>query len=402
MSRVGGTSLGRRVRLGGVVVAGALVVAACSGATPSAATGSLVAESSAVGPSDCAPAPAADVATADGWIAYLAAHSDQVALLVDDGRGDVLAHRAIDGQPAASASKIVQLAAYAQAVDTGALDPQQSITVGEWEQWYLPGLDGGAHPAALTELGIALDPTGRFAADPAATVTIDNLAAVMIRFSDNAAADLLRDRLGDDALRAVVAASDAPTTPSPTAASDPSAAVVLPSFLGSQIALLDGRPAGDGAAERAAAQRFAGDTVERDRVRALPTPPLDTQLSWADGTATATAAGLARVATALSVAADDPNRPGAQAARRHLQWPPVPDGALGLGAKGGSLPGVLTETFVLRRLDGTVGTAVLMVRGLDAAAWTTAVGSFAHQELLLQALQDPDTLRRLDCALPRS
>lgn len=358
---------------------------ATGGPAPNGTTGPASSASTG-GPSVCPALPAADTASVDGWLGYLAAHPEKVAVIVDDGRGTAVSHRAAEAQPAASAAKLGHLAAYAQAVDAGTLDPGQPVTVGEWERWYLPGLDGGAHPAALNDLGVALDPTGRFAADPASSVTIDDLARAMIEFSDNAAADLLRDRLGDDALRAVFGTG-----------------VALPSFLGAQILLLEQRPASpDGEAELAAAQRFSAESGERERVRALPVPPLDTQLAWAEDTATATAAGLAQVATTLSAAADDPDRPGSRLARRHLEWPPVPDGAAGLGAKGGSLPGVLTETFVLRDADGTVGTAVLMVDRMDPADWTTAVGSFTHQELLLQALRDPDTLNRLDCALSAS
>lgn len=383
-------------RVGALALGGALL-AGCSGVPVTTADAVSSAAGRPVGSAaPSCPAPGvADTATAAGWIGYLAGHPDQVALTVDDGRGDGLRHRGGDGQPAASAAKIVHLAAYAQAVDAGTIDPEQPVTVGEWEQWYLPGLDGGAHPAALAELGIALDGSGLAAADPSMTVTLDDLAHAMIRFSDNAAADLLRDRLGDPALHSVVdaATGDLQSGSAPL--------VELPSFLGAQIALLD--PAGtprDGAAELAAAQRYAADETERQQVRTLPAPPLETQLTWAEGTPTASVDTLAAVAADLVAAADDPARTGARLARAHLEWPPAPDGAAGLGAKGGSLPGVLTEVFVLRRDDGTVGTATLMVRGMEAAAWTTAVGSFAHQELLLGALQTPDTLAALRCVLP--
>lgn len=379
----------------GVLVLGGVLLTACSGGpatTADVAVSSAVAESVGTAASPC-PAPGvADPATAAGWIGYLAAQPDQVALMIDDGRGNGLRHRGGDAQPAASAAKIVHLAAYARAVDAGTLDPEQPITVSEWERWYLPGLDGGAHPAALTDIGVALDGSGLAAADPNMSVTLDDLAHAMIRFSDNAAADLLRDRLGDAALQSVVdsAGGGLPSGSAPV--------VQLPSYLGAQIALLDSSSTStDGATELAAARRYTTDESERRRVQTLPVPPIRTQLTWADGTPTASADTLSAVAADLVAAADDLGRTGARLARTHLEWPPVPDGAVGLGAKGGSLPGVLTDVFVLRRDDGTVGRAALMVRGMDAQDWSTAVGSFAHQELLLDALQNPDTLEALRC-----
>lgn len=383
--------------LGAAAIAGLLLVGCATPAPVGTTDGTPVPPVAAstttpAAASTCPDPGPADPATAAGWIGYLAAHPDQVALVVDDGRSEPLRHRPDAAQPAASAAKLVHLAAYARAVDTGTLDPTQPITVGEWEQWYLPGLDGGAHPAALADLGIALDADGLSAADPTVQVTVDDLARVMIRFSDNAAADLLRDRLGDDALLAAVTATGA--------SANGGTPVELPSYLGAQIALLDpSGTAADGAAELAAAQRYATDDAERARVRALPAPPVTTQLTWTASTATATADALRAVAADLVVAADDPARPGAQLAREHLEWPPTPAGAAGLGAKGGSLPGALTEVFVLRHADGTIGTATLMVQDMDAPTWAAAVSSFAHQKLLVTALQDPDTLTGIRCAL---
>ena len=43
------------------------------------------------------------------------------------------------------------------------------------------------------------------AGDPAGTVRLDDVVTAMIQFSDNAAADFLRDLLGDDALVAAAA-----------------------------------------------------------------------------------------------------------------------------------------------------------------------------------------------------
>ena len=90
----------------------------------------------------------------------------------------------------ASTIKIVVLAAYAREVAAGRLDPHAELPIREWERFYLPGTDGGAHAAALAALGIPTDQDG-FASNPEAAVSWDRIAQAMIRSSDNAATDLL-------------------------------------------------------------------------------------------------------------------------------------------------------------------------------------------------------------------
>ena len=393
-----------RHRLPAVLVLSVLLVSACStggtvadSANPTSTSTSSASTSSVSGGPIACPAPATtDLTTAAGWLGYLAAHRDDVSVLVRDsgpaGNGSQIQHQTDAALPAASAAKLVHLAAYAEAVDAAAANPDEPVSVAEWESWYLPGLDGGAHGQALQTLGIASD--GVSATDPAATVRLDDLVAVMIRFSDNAAADLLRARLGDNALRSVTAAAGAPDAE-------------LPSFAGAAITLLDPTttpgsgvpPADRDAAELVLAQRFSADPDYRAKIRALSPPGSEAQTAWAETTSTATASLLSVLHQTIYAAADDPSRPGAAAARQHLEWPPAPAGTLGLGAKGGSYPGVLTETMTLRRPDGSTATAVLMVHRMSAEDWSVAVQSFAHQELMVSAMQDPATHDLLRCSL---
>lgn len=143
---------------------------------------------------------------------HLGAHREDVALVAytvrPDGTPDpadpVLMHNADTPMPLASTIKVVLLAAYARDVVATRLDPLAEVPVGDWERYYLPGTDGGAHPDALAELGIPADGEG-FALDPTTAVTIDRLVWAMIRHSDNAAADWLRVRLGDAAVAATIA-----------------------------------------------------------------------------------------------------------------------------------------------------------------------------------------------------
>ncbi len=109
----------------------------------------------------------------------------------------VLLYNAERRFPLASTRKIIHLAAFAIAVSEGRLNPDEIITVADWERFYLPGTDGGAHGAALDYLKIPADEFG-FAVDQNAPVKLSQMADVMMRFSDNAAPDWFLERLGDD------------------------------------------------------------------------------------------------------------------------------------------------------------------------------------------------------------
>lgn len=322
----------------------------------------------------CAPTPPADVGTADGWLGYLAAHPEDVGVSVTATDGRVIEHNADEPFPTASAIKLVHLAAYADGVAAQKIRPDDTVTVGEWERWYFP-IDGGAHRRSLAYLGIP--ERNGVATQPDRPVSYRQLADVMIRFSDSAAPDLFRDRLGDDALAAIMRrygiGDDAP------------------SLLGMYLGTVD--PTLRTAADRdRAAQRYTTDVdYARARLDALRTADLTAPQS--DSPIRATPHSLSALIGAL---ADGTFGPGAPIAREILEYQgPQPDGGT-LGFKGGSLPGVLTDVFEYRGADGGSGVGTVMVRNLSAA--DASRNDFAHQEMLLRALTEPAFARALDCA----
>ncbi len=313
----------------------------------------------------CEPSPQAGVASAEEWLGRIHSEPDDISLAIDDGRGNVIERRADDQQPLASVVKVVHLAAYARAVAAGTLDPQETVPVSDWERWYLPGADGGAHPAARTRL------TG-------ATVTLDQLVSAMIRESDNAASDYLRDRLGDQAMIDAATAGGwhdhAPSTK-----------------LGEIIRVLD--PGSDN--EWALARRYANDSAYRTTIQSKTMPPLDIQMAWAETTATGSSRQVASMHRAIATGSFGP---GSDVARAHLEWQqPVP-GPVAIGFKGGSYPGVLTDAIYLRRADGTVATAVLLNRRMPATTWFSALSTMSEQQLLVRAMTEPAMWHRLACA----
>ena len=98
---------------------------------------------------------------------------DENGNIVDDGAA--LFHNADEPLVVASVMKTAVLAAYAERVINGELNPDEPVPVVAWERFYLPGSDGGAHAAGLRSLGLTADELG-FAADQTAVVTLDDLA----------------------------------------------------------------------------------------------------------------------------------------------------------------------------------------------------------------------------------
>lgn len=356
------------------VTAASILLAGCSSAPPSTAEPTST--------TTCAPAPVADMTTPDGWIGFAAEHPESVSFAVDDGLGHTAEHDADTPHPLASAVKVVHLGAYARAVADGTLDPDERIPVADWQRWYAPGTDGGAHIAALNRLGIAND--GTSPTDPAATVRLDDMVTAMVRESDNGVPDYLRYRLGDDALRDAAAAGGwSDFTP--------------PTLVGVTLGALDATVDTDDL--WSLAQRFAFDADFRATYGTTARPRDETELlTYFDRFGpTGTAAELARFHTAV---ADGSYGSGVDTVRRHLEWqdPPADAGFVAMGFKGGNLPGVLTHGFEFRRADGAPAVVVWLNHGLTAAEYESATTNLTqHQTLLLEAAADPATVGRLAC-----
>ncbi|GAA2799226.1 serine hydrolase [Saccharopolyspora taberi] len=337
--------------------------------------------------------PAPDLSTPEGWLNWISAHREGLGLVIDDGRGGVLAHRAHAAQPLASSIKVVHLAAYAEAVAEGRLDPAEQVRVGDWERYYVP-TDGGAHVAALGRLGIPTDPTGLHAADPEHRVALEQMVDAMIRFSDSAAPDFLRDRLG---LPALVRAARNGGWP------DPDLRSLCAEYL--FLALPEHAPP---AWAPAPLRRRLGFRLERryrddpalrartlERLTTQPLPPWDAQCAWGDGTMAAPASSLAAIHRAIATGRSKAAGIAREVLERPLQGH-LPPGVIGIGNKGGSLPGILTCGLSVRREDGGVGFGGLVAHG-DIGPDQVAKGDPAG--VLLMAILDPAWRDRLARAL---
>ncbi len=152
-----------------------------------------------------------DISTPEAFLTYLSANRNNVAMasfsLKSNGsidlREPIIAHNIDVKMPLESLGKVIHLAAYAKAVSTGEIQPNRMVTVGEWENYFIPGIDGTAHAAALEDLGIPHDEFG-FAVNPETPVTVQQMVKAMITFSDNAVPDWLLANLNRNTFKAVI------------------------------------------------------------------------------------------------------------------------------------------------------------------------------------------------------
>lgn len=266
----------------------------------------------------------------------------------------------------------------------------------------MPATDGFVHPTALQALGVG----------PEGPVPWDDLARVMIDFSDNAVPDLIRDTLGDAAL--VDAAGSGGWT-APDLPSYAGSALLAPGFAGP-----GGVPAGSDrrTAELTAARSYADDPAQRaaaaQRGAAIvaaatgsPAPdPAAVDAAtlpicrWLDGAAAATVTQLAGLHRAA--ATDGLGTEVSAIVRGHLERglaDKLPNGVIGAGQKGGNLPGLISNAFTPMRADGTLGISVLSLSGMPRQAYEEATASGAVLLLSQRAVLDGAVRDRLRTAV---
>lgn len=337
-----------------------------------------------------------DQSTPEGWLARLAAHRDDVSAVFDDGAGRRFGHLPERSLTIASAIKVVHLLAYTTAVAQGRLDPAEQVRVGDWDARHPYLGDGpvghGSHRNALTYLGIPCDEYG-VAKDPDQRVPLRSIAEMMILFSDNSAADYLRARLGDRALRAA-AARGGWLMPDVRMLGGEVLLLFFPEYCpppGSPVAIR--RAAGD-----ALSNRFARDPSFRAQVlpRAAGKPPSAEQITaWSAATGQGSAAQLFGLHYEISVSRDR----AAVLAQQILGTPLAskrPPGSKALLYKGGNLPGFLVLGLDVLWPDRRPGTGTIFLK--NSTPEDLQYGEVLIQ-LCIDALCRPDTFATLERAL---
>ncbi|MGB1253102.1 MAG: serine hydrolase [Candidatus Promineifilaceae bacterium] len=341
--------------------------------------------------------------SADHVLNYLDNNPDSFSLVAYsvDVEGDAklgeshIFHNADRPLPLASTAKIVVLTAYARAIAGGVLDSAETLTLAEWDRYHVPNTNGGAHIAALSDLDIEHDQWG-YALDDTQQVTIDQLVNAMIVQSDNAAPEWLIDRLGYEAIQAVVTDLDLDETLRLL----PHSGLLLTLQNHEQdeltaehvdALLAMDRPAFEALVWRNQA-RFIDETVwgaaARDFWRAdesIRDPRLELQamaLLSAQGTTRDFATIMAGVVSERLFSAEI-----SQIMRSHLEWPMEIAGNSAefqaLGNKGGSLLGITTDATYFIPLNGDYAKqpriVILFMHNIPLSAWLGFNNTFAHQ-----------------------
>lgn len=306
--------------------------------------------------------------------------------------------------PLASVVKLIHLAAYAEAVASGQLDPNTIVPLADLDNFYLPGLDLGAHAAALRELeedGRITTPSG---------LRLEEIPWMMIRHSANSATDYLHMLLGQEQIEQTVIelSLDSQTAPCPflgqflamqnhTQGSASGNSVVQqyidhPELYARDVMLLTDAYSSDDAFR--AAERNA-----RGR-RPMTAQRLFTENLNPQGSARDYAQLMAKIAqNGLS------NAESSFQARRYLEWPMRFEANqelfTNLGYKNGAMPGVLTTAYYAYPIDGTAPVVVILFfRDLPNRTYQRWRSSaLSHDELARWLLIDSDAIPLLRSVL---
>jgi hypothetical protein len=319
--------------------------------------------------------------------------------------------------PLASVAKLIVLAAYAEAAAAGELNPLEQVSLAELERYYIPNFDLGAHRRALA----ALQANGRILSpDDDPTVTLEDVAWMMISHSSNAAADYLHFRLGQARIEetALALGLDEPAGSHSAPCTFVSQFLMMANHARQSAndrafleAYADSSPESAAAYGRAAslladayvnqATFRAAEEAWRERTRR---PSIDTQRFFAErlapqGTAGAYAALMHRLAqNGLS------NGDSSFLARRILEWPNVFEANQttfsNVGYKNGPLPGVLNTAYYAYRWDDAAPViVVLFYRALPQQLYRQWRFDLPHDELARWLLIDPEAIPALASAL---
>lgn len=348
-SRLPRSAVSRSVIVSATACAAALALAACA----SAATGSPT-------PAGASSAAASAVGTPDGLLTWISRHPSNAAVAVLPERGAAAISFGADRRhPLASTRKVL----IAGALTASGAQLSQRVPRSAVERFYVPGTDGGAHERAR------LDPK---------RPTLRQLLRAAIEVSDNASADALLERIGAPATNAWARRQG-------LARQDP----IYPVFgeLAAWTRDPDWRRHAPG--ERA---RRALALAREIPAQEITLPPLPQQRRLAASSVAGTAAEWAQLmrrigrdgGPELVTTLDWPRRQSKQAARQFDRFL----------AKGGSLPGVITEAAYVRPA-GRAGTAfALFLRDLPSDVEQTLHQTFAQQNLIVRLATDAAFLQR--------
>lgn len=317
------------------------------------------------------------------FLSWVESNRDSVGLVVTE-TGSTEPHISLNPEkafPLASTRKVLILGAYAVKVADGSLDPMQPVSVEDVERWYWQGTDGGAHEMAKKEW------VQQGKINGSVGLALDDVVHAMIRWSDNAAADYVLDRVGGrnavaEFAKRVGMKSQGPLMP------------IFGEFIAWSTEDVDEWSKFEADARARRAEELAEKTPP-SALEDLKLPTVSAQFEFAKtGTA-----GVPREWASLMSSLHEGSLPveAIDVTRRHLEWPlqAFPSNRQkfeSFGAKGGSLPGVLTEAMYIEPKGSKAWSVAMFMRDVPAKDWRPLVQSFVHQRFILGLIED-DELR---------
>lgn len=124
---------------------------------------------------------------------YIRNHPDAVSVTLMRNGEKLFSRNEDVPMPLASTVKIIVAVAYAKQAAKDTVNPQEAVGLDILARYYLPGLDGNAHADWLRHVQ-------QKGAAEGGRVSLEEVAAGMIRFSSNANTEYLMERLGFDTL----------------------------------------------------------------------------------------------------------------------------------------------------------------------------------------------------------
>jgi D-alanyl-D-alanine carboxypeptidase len=333
---------------------------------------------------------ASDLTTHDALLAWMKANPDHVGLVIRrDGHEEFVFHP--DTRFAlASTKKVLTLLALADRISSGKDQATARVALSDVDRWYLPGLDGGHHNDALAELRSQGKVTTTGGAE---TVALADVAWAMIRWSDNAAADYLLDRVGGFRATDAVAAKFGMTHQEP----------VLTIYSEDVAWAIEGnRWSGMSPSARATeAERLAAATpVSRARQLRLTSANLVALVQTDTG---GTPREWARLMEQLPPPSSSDS--GVAMLTHSLGWPLIAFPTNGdtfstFYAKGGSLPGVATDVLLVVPVKEAKPYALaLFFKDLPIDVYAQLQKTYVQQDFMRQLALDPAFRKKVEQTL---
>jgi D-alanyl-D-alanine carboxypeptidase len=327
-------------------------------------------------------------------LAYIARFPDQVSLAAfdagDEEHGIFL--NADRRRPLASTMKIMLLCEYARALDAGEWQPGEPVSISDWEANWLPKVDGNAHERTFAQVR-----EGKYIAE--GKVQLQDVVYGLIRYSDNAAADYLMQRMGRARVNALPAQLGMPDADAPWPISgmflswQSTREHTQAKELVQRYSALAPAAYAD-LAWRLAEQLRADPELLAAEQKRVTVDGLKLRLSEQAALASATSVhGSARDYARLMARIKLGELPGSAPMQAELEWPMqhaiTRERFASLGSKGGSLPGIATSaTYAIGRGKTRVRVLALFFEGLPIAVWMRMMESFVQQDFETKLLAD--------------